>query len=287
MEVIVVDDASDPPLRFVPSGQEHVPITILRNSERVRVAATRNRGLAAAKGEWVAFLDDDDLWAPGKLVNQLHAADSAGAEWACAGVVAVDEQLRLMRAYGPPDSVSLAEDILLDNVVPAGASNILGRTDVLRDLGGFDVTLDHFADWDMWIRLSREHALAVVDSPAVAYSRHEASMSHSMFTAVAELDHLLHKHRALLEANDIHFDLAAHRDSFARAHLRSGRRHAAAKVYKVLLRDDPKPKWFLRAAVGLAWPGAVHLPDARRRREIPFSWRDETEEWLRPYRGVR
>ncbi len=83
LQLIVVDDGSPQPIdvdavrRQV--GQWAAPggtVTVLRNPSPIGVALARNVGLAAASAEWIAFCDDDDLWAPGKLAAQLRAVDA-------------------------------------------------------------------------------------------------------------------------------------------------------------------------------------------------------------------
>src|SRR5437773_12542953 len=70
-EVIVVDDGSSPPV----SARTDAHVKLIRHATPQGASAARNSGIAASRGEWVAFCDDDDLWAPDKLSAQLDAAD--------------------------------------------------------------------------------------------------------------------------------------------------------------------------------------------------------------------
>ena len=74
VEVIVVDDASTDDTAHVVSRLGDRRVRLLRQASNGGVSATRNRGIEEAGGEWISFLDDDDLWAPEKLVLQLKAA---------------------------------------------------------------------------------------------------------------------------------------------------------------------------------------------------------------------
>src|SRR5438105_2362909 len=69
LELIVVDDASSPPA-IVPTDRR---VRLIRHTTQLGVSAARNTGIAAACGRWLAFCDDDDLWAPRKLTEQLIA----------------------------------------------------------------------------------------------------------------------------------------------------------------------------------------------------------------------
>jgi len=72
LEVVLVDDGSTDETPQITNGADP-RIVVIRNQEPGGVSAARNRGIAAARGEWIAFCDDDDLWSPDKLSRQLMA----------------------------------------------------------------------------------------------------------------------------------------------------------------------------------------------------------------------
>src|ERR671936_561680 len=74
-EVIVVDDGSVPPVAVPEDG-----VRLIRIAPSCGVAHARNRGIAAARGEWIALLDDDDVWAPDRLRRMLTVARATGAD---------------------------------------------------------------------------------------------------------------------------------------------------------------------------------------------------------------
>src|SRR5207248_7970393 len=154
LEVVVVDDGStdETPERLASESDERV--RVIRHPESRGVAAARNSAIEAARGEWIAFLDDDDLWAPHKLHTQLAAADERDAAWVYSSALVVDDRRSVLDVIDAPDPDRLLALLLAYNPMPAGASNVVARTKVVRDLGGQDETLSHFAGWDLWIKLA-------------------------------------------------------------------------------------------------------------------------------------
>ncbi|HZB70976.1 MAG TPA: glycosyltransferase family A protein, partial [Acidimicrobiales bacterium] len=100
--IVVVDGSSDGSADAVRAlGDERISVLCL--PDRVGVAAARNVGLGSARAPWVAFLDDDDLWAPDKLAAQLDVAAGDGTiGWVCGGSLTVDEELRIVSGDRPP-----------------------------------------------------------------------------------------------------------------------------------------------------------------------------------------
>ena len=116
------------------------------------------------------------------------------------------------------------------NVIPAGASNILVRTGLARELGGFDERLDHLADWDFWIRLAHAAAAGACDEVLVGYVDHSQNRyKYAGDVLAAEFEYLVEKHRAASAAAGVQFDRArfAARGRATR-YLRIDRRMAAA-----------------------------------------------------------
>ncbi|MDQ1535079.1 MAG: hypothetical protein QOF28_2840, partial [Actinomycetota bacterium] len=161
IEVLVVDDGSDDDTaQYLAAITDH-RVRLLRHVRPLGVSAARNRGVAAATGAWVAFLDDDDLWAPDKLALQLQAlAQVPKARWSCTSAVVVDTRLRLLGWQRAPCGTDVSDDVLAHNPVPGGASTVMARRQLVLDVGGFDEGLSVLADWDLWVRLALSSPLA-------------------------------------------------------------------------------------------------------------------------------
>ena len=137
-EILVVDDGEDVGTAELVRQVGNSRVRLLRNSGPRGVSGARNTGIAAAHGQWIAFLDDDDLWSPRKLRTQLDMVEQSGAAWVYAGDVTVDEELRVIGGAPPPAPETVVTELRRHNAVPAGSSNVVVRRDVLDTVGRFD-----------------------------------------------------------------------------------------------------------------------------------------------------
>ena len=176
-EVIVVDDASTDATPSVLANFGDPRIRVIRHDTPQGVSAARNRGIAAARTGWVAFLDDDDLWAPTKLRLQLEAARETGASWVYVGHVNMNVQYRVTGGAPPLPPGQLVKELPQQNVVPGGCSGVMVSKQTLTLTGGFDTEFQPLADWELWLRLARTGPPACVPQPLVAYRLHGAQMS--------------------------------------------------------------------------------------------------------------
>jgi glycosyltransferase involved in cell wall biosynthesis len=273
IEVVVVDDGSVDATRSSVEALADPRVKLLVNESSQGVAVARNRGVADGSGSWIAFLDDDDLWAPDKLSRQVTAAREFGRSWVYAGAVAVDERLRVISGGSPPSPTDAVRGLPFRNTIPAGASNVVVRREFLETAGPFDPKLRHMADWDLWIRLSRLDAPAIVPHALVAYRIHRGNASLDTDAILGEL-HLIEQ-RYAAERGGLLIDSAYVHRWIAWSRLRSGDRMGAVGAYLRACRAGDLSS-LVRAAVGLVNPG-IARPKPRRRDD---PWRAEAEEWL-------
>lgn len=192
LEVLVVDDASaDHPEEAVRLAGD-ARVRCIRQERNQGPAAARNRGVREAKGEFVAFLDSDDAWRPGKLAAQLRFLREQGADAVFsafqrhhAGEEAEDI---FPRPEVKPGRVRYT-DLLFENLV--GCPTLLARRDVLP---AFDESLRALEDWELALTLARDHCLVYdgvcrldvylqpasvsTDSPALLAAAHALYLRH-------------------------------------------------------------------------------------------------------------
>jgi glycosyltransferase involved in cell wall biosynthesis len=277
-EVIVVDDGSDDETSQRVSRMGDDRVRLVRNERRLGPAEARNRGIDAARTAWIAFLDDDDLWAPEKLRLQLDAARTASASFVYGHAVLIDEDRRVVTDDVPPPAPDqLPRALIQRNAMPAGSSNILVQADLLDRTGRFDKRLRQLADWDMWLRLAEAGRAAVCPAVVVACRRHEANMLLTDRRDVRqEFAYLAAKHEALSRRQGSTFDPVAFSHWVAAGQRKTGRRLAAMRTHleaAVAYRDLRHFGCALRAPIG-DW--AMELRQ-------PVSPTVMPPEWLRPH----
>ena len=145
------------------------------SSTRATSARLRNAAAARATGEYLAFLDSDDLWHPDKLQRQLDAlAASRSATWSFTDFDRVDsEGQRFGRSLQsmPPEPRQLPK-LLLGQQIGLTTPTVLVRRDLFMELGGFDESLFYCEDYDLWIRLAL-HADAAPLSEVLVVARYQ------------------------------------------------------------------------------------------------------------------
>lgn len=179
LEVLVVDDGSEDNTREVlaPYGQ---PVRYLYQ-ENAGVSAARNLGIAKSRGRYVAFLDADDTWLPGKLELQRSALTCMPGVGACYSAhIVADEDLSPLGVQRSPRRAGALEDLLFRGNVVGTPSTVIVERELLERVGGFDPAFSQCADWDMWVRVARHTEFAYIGEPLVTYRQHANNMSRNI-----------------------------------------------------------------------------------------------------------
>lgn len=176
-EGIVINDGSkDATLDIVSSIKD--PRLKVFSYPNAGPSASRNRGVALASGEYISFLDADDLWTPDKLEAQLKALQAhPEAALAYSWTDFINESNQFLRR-GSYINVTgdVYKHLLLTDFLENG-SNPLVRKKALEEVGEFDESLTHGEDWDMWLRLAVRYPFVAVPSPQILYRVYANSSS--------------------------------------------------------------------------------------------------------------
>ncbi len=180
-EIIVVDDGStdDTFDRLADGKRGSLGSVIYQRLDHAGQGAARNAGLVMAQGQYIAFLDSDDLWEPQFLDRMLEALEGQpGAGFAYCDYATFDRQ-------GPVQAVCLtAREKICGDLFPALLASdflctgaLLFRRECFERVGGFDPRLPLVEDWDMWLRVAHEHAAVYVDAPLLRVRQNPRSAS--------------------------------------------------------------------------------------------------------------
>ncbi len=249
IEIIVIDDGStdDTISRLRALGEPR--LSIHRTPVNAGASAARNRGIAEARGELIAFLDADDEWLPDKTARQVARFADAPQS---VGVVYCG--IREMSADWPPvdrpprHRGDLYETLRVVNVLRT--SGVMVRRRVFDEVGGFDPALPARHDWDLWLRIARRYAVEFVPEIGVHYHFGAADQlsyrARAVFLANARI------HKRYNRAAPARRALGAHLALQSRELLALGRRRLAAR-YAVagLLRlpSHPVSRWVLKRLI--------------------------------------
>lgn len=180
-ELIVVDDCSrDDTVSIVESYAHQEPrIVLIRNQQNQGVAATRNRALEAAKGEFVAFLDSDDYWQPDKLEKQLAYMLAEGVLICCSSYTRVDEDGNALGKVTPPGSIRY-KDLLKSNFI----GNLTGMYNV-RALGKVFFKPVPHEDYVAWLTVLKSgHDAYCIRESLACYRVYDQSTSANKFRTI-------------------------------------------------------------------------------------------------------
>src|SRR4051794_5000713 len=285
IEVVVVDDGGSDGTATAVAGLGDSRVTLVRHPEPRGVSAARNTGIENASAPWLAFVDDDDLWAPEKLRCQLDAvAARPSSQWSCTASVNIDGQCRLIWWAEPPGDPDVGNALLAANVIPGGGSGVLVSRDLAAAAGGLDEALSNLADGDFYTRLGLRSPVAVVPRPLLGYYVHRQGMAHNARRSDLEYRYVEVKYARERRQRQVTLDDNERLFYLSTMAFRSGDRWMGLRIsVERFARYHGLRRMVRSLAVGLA----PHDLRARLRRAagapVPPDWREEAEAWLAPY----
>jgi len=169
VEVVVVDDASEKPVdEVLDKDSFSYPITVVRHEENQGASAARNTGIDRLDGKFVAFLDDDDIWEPRKIEEQIdrfqEASDDTGVVYT--GMRFIGEDDESLRTHIETVEGDVTKELLRRNFV-GSFSTVMVRLEAINDTGTLDQRFSCWQDIEWYIRLSMHWKFASVPKPLV------------------------------------------------------------------------------------------------------------------------
>lgn len=155
-ELIVVDDCSPDPDEETYQRVESLGHAVFRLPANLGPGAARNRGVERSRGEWLAFLDSDDHWLPGKLSRHLAHLKASGLFIGQTDEIWYRDGTRVV----PPKPHRIGGGDLLNRSLRAvcvSSSTVMLRRDLFVEAGGFDEAMFVCEDYDLWLRLAAKY----------------------------------------------------------------------------------------------------------------------------------
>src|SRR5947209_7802599 len=180
LEVIVVDDGSADETAETAEAIGDPRVRVLRQHNG-GAASARNAGIDAARGQYVAFLDADDLWLPEKLRVQLavltQRPDVSAVQ---CGVINVDDDLRFLSEERCRESDDALLDCLYFRNMPGMMTTLVIERRKFEEMGVFDTALTILEEWDMTIKAARYCNMFSIEQPLALYRVHPGNRSRDL-----------------------------------------------------------------------------------------------------------
>jgi glycosyltransferase involved in cell wall biosynthesis len=176
-EVIIVNDGSTDHIErwFDTLGNPKIKLI---NQLNQGSAVARNTGLSNASGEYIAFLDGDDIWVPSKLNEQVSILDrrpEVGLVYSWVGSIDakhnITGKIRKNSYRG-----NVFKDIAKHDIIECGSTPMIRRS-CFDTVGNFDPALSYAQVWDMWIRIAARYEFDVIEKPLIYYRHHPENYS--------------------------------------------------------------------------------------------------------------
>lgn len=173
IEIVVVDDASSDGTAEV--CRAILGIKYVRVDRNQGVAGARNLGLIASAGDYVTFLDDDDVRMPGSLDQQIRVLDQTPEAMMIYAQAIPEDADGLQRHPFPRECLQgdIFWELLIQNFIPSGSA--VFRRACISQIGLLDNSIPGIDDWDLWIRIAELFPVAALQTPVIVWRQSTAN----------------------------------------------------------------------------------------------------------------
>lgn len=167
LEILVIDDCSDDGLDQVMEKYAKDPsVMYIKNEKNLGAAASRNKGVAMARGEYIAFLDSDDWWSEGKLKEQIRRLEETRTILCCTGRELMTPEGELTGRVIPVKEIITYQDLLTHNSI--NCSSVLIRSEIMKQY-----QMEHedsHEDYILWLKILKQYQKASgINKPYLKY----------------------------------------------------------------------------------------------------------------------
>jgi len=254
-----VDDCSVDDTEKVVKSYSDSRIKYLKSKINQGGGAARNIGIEFAQGQYVAFQDSDDVWLPDKLERCMdsfsQSANNVGVVFS--SYLKCKDNLLYLVPDGVPSKLIKVGDLAIVGKNYIGTPTAVVRRDLLITVGGFDVSMPRYQDWELFIRLSKVCDFFFIDEPLVLAFFSEGAISGNRSSHFCAVKIIYDKNMSDIETS------AALKGAwmlkFADAYLRSGRRRAGVScIFKALKYGGLRFRTILMLCFALIFNGPAY-----------------------------
>jgi glycosyltransferase involved in cell wall biosynthesis len=232
-ELLIVDDGSEAQTRTYLQTLEDPPrVRLIQLAHTGKPAMARNAALREARGEYVAFMDSDDIWMPQKLSTQMAALRIHGdCAWSHTNFLLVDSRGGSLREMPAADGWILGPLLKTETVV--ALPSVVASRALLSQVDNFDESLTMCEDYDLWLRLAARSRVAAIAEPLTVVRRHTEHYGNAAISfsdSIRVLNKVLHASAAAPYVYFVRRERAQNSASLARCHAASGNRVAALRM---------------------------------------------------------
>lgn len=255
IEIIIVDDS---PNDFVERAEIknffqqkfHHNVLYIQHEKNKGVCEARNSGLAVAKGDVIAYLDDDDEWKPEKIERQVKCMKRTSAAIVYLGkhIIQNDEDGKIKYVNHKIYEGNVLDQLMRENFIGSTSFPLINRKAILS-VGKFDTNLRASEDYDMWIRIAKKYPISCVNEPLAIYHVHSSfSITKDASNSIQGIIKLLEKYK---EYYNIHPNIYAKRViALVPNYIKVGKREKAREILiktiiKYPLNITCNTKWLL------------------------------------------
>jgi glycosyltransferase involved in cell wall biosynthesis len=262
IEVIVVDDGSTEP--YTP-GTDNGRVSLIRHEKPLGPSAARNAALSKANGEWITFLDDDDVWLPQMLETSLAAVKMSQLERpvsVLSGIEIVAPDGVVLKTRMPP-TLPKGKHFFLEDLDEHGSfqthATLVAPTEVVRQIGGFDEELRGSEHDDFFLRLNAVSSIVGVRIVTYRINAHSGPrLSKAVLERAEGMELTVAKHRDAFRLHRRRY--GRYMSTMGATYLRAGKWGAAVSATTRSIAVDPTRLqsygWWLAS---LAGPRAVEI----------------------------
>jgi glycosyltransferase involved in cell wall biosynthesis len=253
-EVIIVNDGSSDEIETWAAKITDSRVKLV-SQENQGLTGARNTGLTHAKGEYIAFLDADDLWEKTKLEKQVRVLDEnpeVGLVYTWIGIVN-DQGYPQGKICANKAEGDVWEKLLDHNIVECGSVAMV-RRQCYEDVGFYDQSLpsSYAEDWDMWLRIAARYQFKAIQEPLVYYRDHANNLSSKSWIAMEK------SYRIIIEK--VFQSVSEHQQHLKNRCYGFANLRIAWKIFQTSIKEYEQVMYFRQQAV-------LHYPQIRYSRE--------------------